>query len=299
MKTDYICSFCNFKTNYRGDFKRHSYTKKHKRNIESSSECEKKPLEPAQTQHKPAQIFENPAQIQHKPAQTGINQLKINCEFCAKSFKSQDNLTRHLKKFCKQRKDKENELEEIKVLLEEEREIHKKEKQRLYDCIDRLIEKAGNTTTTITNNTQNNIHLNSYGKEDLSHITDKLKMEFLKLPYGMIPKMIEQVHFSQIKPENSNIALTNKKEKFIKIFKDGKWQYFNKEEILDDLIQTNYCRLDGFYEDSCEGKMPQLFESRYKKFQTKFDDDDQDLKDQIKKDSVLLLMNENLKGGKD
>jgi hypothetical protein len=299
MKTDYICSFCNFKTNYRGDFKRHTYTKKHKRNIESSSECGKKPLEPAQTQHKPAQIFENPAQIQHKPAQTGINQLKINCEFCAKSFKSQDNLTRHLKKFCKQRKDKENELEEIKVLLEEEREIHKKEKQRLYDCIDRLIEKAGNTTTTITNNTQNNIHLNSYGKEDLSHITDKLKMEFLKLPYGMIPKMIEQVHFSQIKPENSNIALTNKKEKFIKIFKDGKWQYFNKEEILDDLIQTNYCRLDGFYEDSCEGKMPQLFESRYKKFQTKFDDDDQKLKDQIKKDSVLLLMNENLKTGQD
>ena len=39
-------------------------------------------------------------------------------------------------------------------------------------------------------------------------------------------------------------------EKFIKIFKDGKWQYCNKEEILDDLIQTNYCRLDGFYEDS-------------------------------------------------
>ena len=69
MKTDYICSLCNFKTKYRGDFKRHTNTKKHKRNIEASTESEKKPFEPAQTQHKPAQIFENPAQIQHKPAQ--------------------------------------------------------------------------------------------------------------------------------------------------------------------------------------------------------------------------------------
>ena len=299
MKTEYVCSFCNFKTKYRGDYKRHENTQKHKRNMVSHETEPKKPFEPAQIQHKPAQIFENTAQIQHKPAQISSNHVKIDCEFCGKSFKTQDNLTRHLKKFCKQRKDKENELEEMKVLLEEEREMHKQEKQRLYDCIDRLIEKAGNTTTTITNNTQNNIHLNSYGKEDLSHITDSFKFDMIKLPYGMIPKMIEQVHFSQIKPENSNIALTNKKEKFIKIFKDGKWQYFNKEEILDDLIQTNYCRLDGFYEDNCEGKMPQLFESRYKKFQTKFDDDDQDLKDQIKKDSVLLLMNENLKGGKD
>ena len=89
------------------------------------------------------------------------------------------------------------------------------------------------------------------------------------------------------------------KEKFIKIFKDGKWQYFNKEEILDDLIQTNYCRLDGFYEDNCGGKLPDVYQNRYKQFQEKFDDDDPELKEQIRKDSVLLLMNENLKNLKD
>ena len=97
--------------------------------MESSDSEPKKPFEPAQIQHKPAQIFENPAQIQHKPAQTSTNHVKMDCEFCGKSFKTQDNLTRHLKKFCKQRKDKENELEEMKVLLEEEREMHKQEKQ--------------------------------------------------------------------------------------------------------------------------------------------------------------------------
>jgi len=298
MKTEYICSFCKFKTNFRGDFNRHIKTKKHKNKRGINQIDEIVSLPPAQNQHKSPEIGEKPAQNQHKPAQTSTNHVKHICEFCEKSFKTKDNMSRHIKKYCKEKREKENEIEQMKVLLDEAREIHKQEKQILYDYIDKLIEKAGNITT-ITNNTQNNICLNSYGNEDLSHITDSLKKELLKLPYGMIPKMIETVHFSHIKPENSNIALTNKKEKFIKIFKDGKWQYFDKEEMLDDLIQTNYCRLDGFYEDNWEGKLPDIYETRYKKFQTKFDDDDQHLKEQIKKDSVLLLMNENLKTNKD
>ena len=57
MKTEYVCSFCNFKTKYRGDYKRHVNTQKHKRNMESSETEQKKPFEPAQIQHKPAQIM--------------------------------------------------------------------------------------------------------------------------------------------------------------------------------------------------------------------------------------------------
>ena len=47
----------------------------------------------------------------------------------------------------------------------------------------------------LRNNTQN-IQLNNYGKEDMSHISDTLKTQLLKIPYGMIPKMIEAVHFN-------------------------------------------------------------------------------------------------------
>ena len=129
--------------------------------------------------------------------------------------KSKYNLSRHITRYCKEVKNDGDELEQVKNLLEEERAAHKEEKKRLYDCIDKLIQKAGNTTT-ITNNTQNNICLNSYGSEDLSHITDKLKKEFIKLPYGMIPKMIEAVHFNDERPENKNISLTNKKDNLIK-----------------------------------------------------------------------------------
>ena len=66
------------------------------------------------------------------------------------------------------------------------------EKQDLQKHIELLLTKVGNTT----NITQNNIVLNGYGNEDLSHISDSFKSELLKIPYNMIPKLIHEVHFS-------------------------------------------------------------------------------------------------------
>ena len=71
-------------------------------------------------------------------------------------------------------------------------------------------------------NIQNNIILNSYGKGDLSHITDALKTELLSIPYGAIPKMIEAIHFNDEKPENKNILLPNKKDNLVKVFEGGR-----------------------------------------------------------------------------
>ena len=53
--------------------------------------------------------------------------------------------------------------------------------------------------------------------EDMNHITDSMKTELLKIPYGMIPKMIESP-FNDNKPENKNIALTNKKDNKIRVY---------------------------------------------------------------------------------
>ena len=51
----------------------------------------------------------------------------------------------------------------------------------------------------------------------MSHLSDTLKVQLLQIPYGAIPKMIEKIHFNDEKPENKNIALTNKKDNKIKI----------------------------------------------------------------------------------
>ena len=40
--------------------------------------------------------------------------------------------------------------------------------------------------------------------------------DFIKVPFGMIPKMIEAVHFNEQKPEKK-MAFTNKKDNKIKV----------------------------------------------------------------------------------
>ena len=93
-------------------------------------------------------------------------------------------------------------------MLEEQKIQFENERKNLYKQIEKLLDKVGNTTN-IQSNVKNTITLNNYGNENLSHITDSLKTQLVKIPYGMIPKLIEQVHFNDEYPENKNIALTN------------------------------------------------------------------------------------------
>ena len=222
------------------------------------------------------------------------------CDFCDNTFSTSSHLSRHRKKSCKLKQEQEKqkiEFEELKVLFKEERERNQLEREKLqmereglHTHIGELIKKAGNTT----NNTAN-ITLNCYGHEDLSHITDDLKLDLIRLPYGMVQKMIEYVHFSNKRPENWNIKLTNKKDKMIKVFRGNKWKYQDKDEVVSELIQTNYCRLDDFYENVATNELPETINSRYKKFQEKFDEDDEELKDKLMKESEMVLLSENLK----
>ena len=109
----------------------------------------------------------------------------------------------------------------------------------------------------------------------------------IKIPYGAIPKMIEEVHFNENKPENKNILLTNKSDNKIKVFSGNKWVYKNKDDILNNLIDGKYFLIDSHYETICT-KIKNL---NYEDFRDKFDDQDKDVINQIKKESELVLLN--------
>ena len=116
----------------------------------------------------------------------------------------------------------------------------------------------------------------------------------LKLPYGGIQKMIEKVHFSNKKPENRNIALTNKREKMIKVLNKKKWSYQDKDSTIDDLIKKNYYRLDEYYEEYAKNILNTIHNKRYIKFQKKFDDEDETLMKKLKRDTEMILLSDNL-----
>ena len=175
--------------------------------------------------------------------------------------------------------------------MEEMEKKHTQEKNELYKKLEKLIDKVGNTTNNITN-TQN-IILNNYGNEDMSHISDSLKNQLLSIPYTMIPKMIEAVHFNKNKPENKNIVLPNKNDNKLKVYKDNKWIYKSKMDTINDLVDGKYCILDSHYDLVINNNkdLSPFVKMNYLKFRKFYDEGDKELIEQIKKECELVLLN--------
>ena len=281
---NYNCELCNYKTKLRGDYNKHLKTKKHQRNILEENGCsenteDKKVINKSENiQNNPENIQNNPENIQNNPENIQKKSEFYYCDYCNKQFTLYTNKRRHELHRCK-------EVKADDTLYNKEKEW-KKEKKILYKQINALIKKAGNTTTNLN---QNNINLNSYGEEDLTHITNSFKTNLIKGPFGMIPKMIEAVHFNDEKPENKNICYPNKKKNTIKIFKEGKWKYYNKEELMEEIMEHNYYILDVHYDEKKDNVLNDIQKKRYRDFKDKYDNGklDKETKDEIN----LILLN--------
>lgn len=292
MVNEYECKLCNYKTKYPSNYIKHLNTKKHKKKEGYIGGVCEKVLKVEQKTDKKGTFAEKKGQKTDKKRTKNSEKVLNVCKYCEREFSSRQTLLRHEKRYCKQKEDLSSKIDlqaQIIERLEEEMREYRKEKEVLYRQIEELIKKAGNTTihnkNMITNNT---INLNSYGKEDLSHITDSFKTELIKGPFGMISKMIEAVHFNDKKPENKNITLPNKKGNHIKVYKEGKWTYCNKNDVMDELMENNYYILDSHYDGNMDG-LNDIQRKRYKKFQNKYNEGDLD-KD-TKEEINLVLLN--------
>lgn len=263
------CELCNYSTNIKCNFLKHNKTNKHRKKMLGIEE----------------EIHIKP----HKPHNTT---QKIMCEFCNKGFSRIDSLNRHLKNFCKENPDSivsSNEIRKIKEQHKIQLENLDKEKKLLLTHIEKLLDHVGDTTN-ITNNQQ--IVLNCYGQEDLSHITETIKSELLKLPFVMIPKMIKAVHFNKNCPQNKNICIPNKNKPYVKIYSGNTWVFKDKREMIQELIDKNYFRLDNFYESGGKNALKTDEQHRYNNFQQERLDKDEVDKEICKNVEMILLNNQ-------
>ena len=307
----YKCVHCDYSTRFKSDFSKHNKTKKHHNKLIelgliSEETHHMNQNEPATNQNEPQMNQNEPPKItkmnQNEPA---MNQKTYKCRFCESIFKTRASCRRHEIHRCKEnpdfidklidaknskiktlQKDKEKWQEE-KEIWQKEKEEWKKEKEKLYEQVSTLLDKVGDT-----NIQQNNIILNSYGNEDLSHITHSLKNELLKIPYGAIPKMIEAIHFNDEKPENKNIMLPNKKENLVKIFQGDKWVYKNKSETISDLVDSKYTIIDEHYdEEEKSASVNPTIQTSYKKFRKFYEESDAEMVEKLKQECELVLLN--------
>ena len=131
----------------------------------------------------------------------------------------------------------------------------------------------------------------------MSHITNDIKTNLLKIPFAMIPKMIEAVHFNDEKPENKNILLPNKKDNLVKIFKENKWIHLNKDDVIKLLVSEKYNILDKHFENKHKNKIEELKElqefwkENYVNFRKIYSNGNKELIDKITNECELVLLN--------
>jgi len=195
-----------------------------------------------------------------------------------------------MEKRCIQ-KTQNNNFEQMFKIMQDE---HAKEKEELKQQIDLLLDKVGNISVenkTYNTTINNTIVLNNFGQEDMSHISSVFKTQLLKIPYGMIPKIIEYIHFNDEKPENKNIILPNSRDNKLKIFKNNRWIYKDKTDTLNDIIDRNYYILDEHFDNQDLSNLNNTEKENYTKFKQLLEEGEKTTIENLKKDCELILLN--------
>jgi hypothetical protein len=306
--TVYNCNICNFTTSLKGNHTRHLKTKKHMYNITNSSVSNTNQTlsnNLSNTNQTLSNNLSNTNQtLSNNLSNTNLNSDYI-CKYCSKKFNTNQSYYRHMKHYCNKNTKNTNRNNNDKQLIPVDDIISKELYDKFKSMIEskyELIPKENNDTSIIdtsisnnnshntlnnnsnnTNNTNNttinNITIKNFGHERMDHIKKEHICNLLKLPYEMIPKLVEQVHFNDDVPENKNIELVNKKDKYIKIMEKGKWVYKELDDVLFELVDSKSYFIDLFFEEIMKINKEELdnllttYEREaYEKFRKEYDD---------------------------
>jgi hypothetical protein len=111
---------------------------------------------------------------------------------------------------------------------------------------------------SVINNTQNNINIivnnNSinmvnFGREQLSMLTEKEKMEILTAGNNAIVRHIQNVHFNKRLPQFMNIYRTNMRDNKCHIYENGKWHQTDLNVAIEFLIEYGLTDIDDIIEE--------------------------------------------------
>jgi uncharacterized C2H2 Zn-finger protein len=138
----------------------------------------------------------------------------IKCKMCEKTFTKKTNMYRHVRDYCKVKKNMLIEREKIyQKLLKDVTDEIKEEIKGMGTKINELQnikQIINNTTNNITNNNNNNnnitnninIQLVAYGKEDRNLLKNSDIFNILCKGFKSVPELVKAIHFNEDLPEN-------------------------------------------------------------------------------------------------
>ena len=150
-----------------------------------------------------------------------------------------------------------------------------------------------NTNSNNTNNNNNTIIINNYGEENTKYITKQFIVNLLKnKPFKAIPEMIKHTHFNKEHPENQNIKITNKKEPYVKIMKDNKWEFQDRKNTITDLIDKQHLKInDEKVEEQIERQCNSQEKINIIRCNEKYEEEEEDYMKRLYNESELIMLN--------
>ena len=301
----YVCECCQFYTNHKTKFSKHIETTKHKKSTKvnilvnksqhfSQQKVNKKDQKRPKKTKKDQKKDQNEEKKDNMILAVNDDIKNTTCKYCEKRFTTKQGMYRHIKYYCKKNDDED--LKELVRLLNEQNkqlkehmnsEMDKRDKQ--IDVLNRKISKLStklqinNTNNGIINN---NIILNNYKDTDISHLTDNDFKCLLKEINHCVPKMIEKVHFNPSVPENMNVYISNMKDKFIMVYKDGSWKLCDRTIEVDKMFDTKFSQLEEWLDSNNQyTELKRYFEKLEKNME------DKETEKYIKNEMKLIMYN--------
>ena len=300
---EYLCHRCGYIAGQRINLKHHLNRKKICKpiladisieDIKKHYNLEIKQIAPNVTQMSPQCVQMSPKcypNVTQMSPQNETMYKKNECAFCFKLFATRQGKSKHLK-ICK-----------IKI-EKEKKDLEKKDEIReLKEMVEKLLVNSGGNTTISNSNNNNNtnsnntvhntININNYGEENTKYITTDYILNLLKFkPAKAIPELIKYTHFNEEHPENQNIKITNKKEPYIKVRKNDKWELQNKDETITDLIDRQQIHLNNEeIEEKIVEKCSISEKCNIERCTNLYNSDDKNYMKRLYNDSELMVIN--------
>ena len=250
-------------------------------------EYEKSNIEPKMNPNEPKM---NPNEPKMNPDESKKN---YKCKFCNKIYSTNSHMNRHLKKCSTiDLSDNTKVINYINELEKENKQIKKKLRKVVEKLIDNCcVTNSNNNTINNTINMQQNIIINSYGKENLDYLTKNYLTGLVYKPFDSVQCLLKTIHFNPKHPENHNIKISNKKEKYANVYNSGNWEFKNKKEVIENIVDNGYNIMECHFED-IKKDIEYVRRDRFSNFQDKYDTDP-NIKKNIKSDVEMLILNKN------
>lgn len=215
------------------------------------------------------------------------------CSQCTARFTSSDARSRHMRHVCRGSNDTAgpapSELETIRAELE-----------RLKMIVDGGSTASSSVNIASNNNNNNTIHqnvvINAFGSEDVSHITPALLEQCIRRTNKGMIDLLNHMHFEDKSRGNANIRITNQKNGLAQTHNGQRWLFCLRDQAIKDMLNCGQEMMqeqwdEGGTRETLHKTLSQSLYNHISAWMDKLADEDRETIQSMIQDIFILILN--------